>query len=171
MKKTNKVNPLTHFNNTKTAAYKKASKEMANYKKSLPKAQKGIVAGPQTEMQSILSNQPPIPRPNRPSMKDLFKIPGQSESYRPNMNVGIANAAGQRAAGQRAAAQKVLYDAAIFDKNNAANANYNNFKNTYNNSKNTKGVGAGKVMEFTPAQLRAMGIEKRNGGPVKRKKK
>ena len=132
MKKTNKVNPLTHFNNTKTAAYKKASKEMANYKKSLPKAQPGIVAGPQTEMQSILSNQPPIPRPNRPSMKDLFKIAGQSESYRPNMNVGIANAA--NAAAQRLAnanaVERAVNDTTIFDKNNAANANYNNSKNT-----------------------------------------
>jgi len=154
MKKTNKVNPLTHFNNTKTAAYKKASKEMANYKKSLPKAQKGFI-GPKTEWESILSNQPPIPRPNRPLLE-------------PWAASGIKNPA---AAGQRAAGQKVLNDAAIFDKNNAANANYNNFKNTYNNSKNTKGVVAGKVMEFTPAQLRAMGIEKRNGGPVKRKKK
>ena len=163
MKKTNKVNPLTHFNNTKTAAYKKASKEMANYKKSLPKAQKGFI-GPKTEWESILSNQPPIPRPNRPSMSSIKKHNPWAASIelkvpRPNMNVGIANAARQIAAGQ-----KVLNDAAIFDKNNAANANYNN-------SKNTKGVVAGKVMEFTPAQLRAMGVEKRNGGPVKRKKK
>ena len=167
MKKTNKVNPLTHFNNTKTAAYKKASKEMANYKKSLPKAQPGIVAGPQTEMQSFLSNEPPIPRPNRPSMKDLFKISGQSESYRPNMNVNIVNAARQRAtnnANLSAAAKQAIRETTIFDRNTAANANYNKYKNP-------KGVVAGKVMGFTPAQLRAMGIEKRNGGPVKRKKK
>jgi hypothetical protein len=72
MKKTNKVNPLTHFNNTKTAAYKKASKEMANYKKSLPKAQEGFI-GPKTEWESFLSNQPPIPRPNRPSMSSIKK--------------------------------------------------------------------------------------------------
>ena len=110
MKKTNKVNPLTHFNNTKTAGYKKASKEMANYKKSLPKAQPGIFVGPQTEMQSILSNQPPIPRPNRPS------------------NVDIANAAGQSAvakiaAAQKAATQRAIRGAAIFD-------NYNTRRNS-----------------------------------------
>ena len=98
MKKTNKVNPLTHFNNTKTAAYKKASKEMANYKKSLPKAQKGFI-GPKTEWESILSNQPPIPRPNRPSMSSIKKYNPWAASIelkepRPNMNVGIANAAG-----------------------------------------------------------------------------
>ena len=128
MKKTNKVNPLTHFNNTKTAGYKKASKEMANYKKSLPKAQNGFI-GPKTEWESILSNEPPIPRPNRPSMSSIKK-------YIPNMNVSIANAAGQSAAAkiaaaQKAATQRAIRGAAIFDKYNT----------------------------------------RRNGGPVKRKKK
>jgi hypothetical protein len=41
MKKTNKVNPLTYFNNNKAAAVKKAGKEMSTYKKSLKKAQTG----------------------------------------------------------------------------------------------------------------------------------
>ena len=41
MKKNNKVNPLTHFNNLKAAAAKKAGKEMSTYKKSLKKAQGG----------------------------------------------------------------------------------------------------------------------------------
>jgi hypothetical protein len=42
MKKNNKVNPLTHFNNLKATAVKKAGKEMSAYKKSLKKAQYGI---------------------------------------------------------------------------------------------------------------------------------
>jgi hypothetical protein len=42
MKKTNKVNPLTHFNNLKAAAIKKAGGAMKDYKKSLVKAQPGI---------------------------------------------------------------------------------------------------------------------------------
>jgi len=33
MKKNNKVNPLTHFNNLKAAAIKKAGGEMSKYKK------------------------------------------------------------------------------------------------------------------------------------------
>ena len=41
MKKNNKVNPLTHFNNLKAAAVKKAGKDMSAYKKSLRKAQDG----------------------------------------------------------------------------------------------------------------------------------
>ena len=41
MKKNNKVNPLTHFNNLKASAIKKAGKEMSTYKKSLKKAQDG----------------------------------------------------------------------------------------------------------------------------------
>ena len=41
MKKNNKVNPLTHFNNTKETTVKKAGGEMTNYKKSLVKAQAG----------------------------------------------------------------------------------------------------------------------------------
>jgi hypothetical protein len=42
MKKNKKVNPLTHFNNLKAAAVKKAGKDMSAYKKSLKKAQAGI---------------------------------------------------------------------------------------------------------------------------------
>jgi hypothetical protein len=41
MKKNNKVNPLTHFNNTKVAAIKKAGIAMKNYKSNLRKAQTG----------------------------------------------------------------------------------------------------------------------------------
>lgn len=41
MKHNKKVNPLTHFNNLKAAAAKKAGKEMSTYKKSLKKAQDG----------------------------------------------------------------------------------------------------------------------------------
>lgn len=41
MKHNKKVNPLTHFNNLKASAAKKAGKEMSTYKKSLKKAQDG----------------------------------------------------------------------------------------------------------------------------------
>lgn len=41
MKHNKKVNPLTHFNNLKAAAVKKAGGEMSTYKKSLKKAQAG----------------------------------------------------------------------------------------------------------------------------------
>jgi hypothetical protein len=41
MKHNKKVNPLTHFNNLKAAASKKAGKEISIYKKSLRKAQAG----------------------------------------------------------------------------------------------------------------------------------
>lgn len=49
MKHNKKINPLTHFNNLKAAAVKKAGKEMSTYKKSLKKAQDGMVAGPYEE--------------------------------------------------------------------------------------------------------------------------
>ena len=49
MKHNKKVNPLKHFNDLKAAAVKKASKDMSTYKKSLRKAQDGIVAGPYEE--------------------------------------------------------------------------------------------------------------------------
>jgi len=52
MKKTNKVNPLTYFNNTKATAIKKAGGEMSAYKKSLKKAQYGIAAGPLERIES-----------------------------------------------------------------------------------------------------------------------
>ena len=43
-KKVSKPNPLKVFNDNKAAAYKKAGGAMKDFKKSLPKAQKGIVA-------------------------------------------------------------------------------------------------------------------------------
>jgi hypothetical protein len=52
MKKNNKVNPLTYFNNNKAAAIKKAGKEISTYKKSLKKAQYGIAAGPLERIES-----------------------------------------------------------------------------------------------------------------------
>ena len=53
MKHNKKVNPLTHFNNLKAAAIKKAGGEMDNYKKSLTKAQPGIQVGPMTQEEAI----------------------------------------------------------------------------------------------------------------------
>lgn len=41
MKHNKKVNPLTHFNNLKAAAIKKAGGEMSKYNKSLPKKNNG----------------------------------------------------------------------------------------------------------------------------------
>jgi hypothetical protein len=46
MKKNNKVNPLTHFNNLKAQTIKKGNQQLANYKKSLKKFQ-GDVTGSQ----------------------------------------------------------------------------------------------------------------------------
>jgi hypothetical protein len=82
MKKTNKENPLTFFRKANESRQKVV-------KNSLTKARFGqvvnsvvpslppVVAGPQTEMQSILSNamnsQPPIPRPNRPSRNEMIQ--------------------------------------------------------------------------------------------------
>jgi hypothetical protein len=69
MKKTNKENPLTFFRKANESRQKVV-------KNSLAKAQNGIVAGPQTEMQSILSNamnsQPPVPYANKPSSVDFW---------------------------------------------------------------------------------------------------
>jgi hypothetical protein len=44
-----KVNPLKLFNDNKQQAYKKAGGEMSAYKKSLKKAQDGMIAGPYEE--------------------------------------------------------------------------------------------------------------------------
>lgn len=71
MKKTNKPNPLTVFNNNKAMAYKKAGGEIAAFKKSLIKAQAGMSMGPITEIQSNFNNamgQQPIPYANRPKV-------------------------------------------------------------------------------------------------------
>jgi hypothetical protein len=45
MKKTTKTNVLKGFNDTKANAIKKANATMSTFKKSLPKAQKGVITG------------------------------------------------------------------------------------------------------------------------------
>lgn len=68
MKKTNKPsNPLKVFNDNRAMAYKKAGGAMKDFKKSLPKAQDGKVAGPMTRLQAALTSasQPPIPYVDR----------------------------------------------------------------------------------------------------------
>jgi hypothetical protein len=57
MKKTNKPNPLKVFNDNKAMAYKKAGGAMKAFKKSLPKAQDGIIQGPLTEAGLYMYNQ------------------------------------------------------------------------------------------------------------------
>jgi hypothetical protein len=88
MKKTSKPNALKLFNDNKANAIKKANATMSTFKKSLPKAQNGIEAGPQTKIQSVLSNamnsQPPIPRPNRPSRAEIM---GQMMSPRSEIDL------------------------------------------------------------------------------------
>ena len=78
-KKTIKENPITTFRKN----FENRSKIV---KSSLKKAQNGIIAGPQTEMQSkfsdAMNSQPPIPRPNRES---IFN------SYNPQNNIRTAN--------------------------------------------------------------------------------
>lgn len=62
MKHNKKVNPLTHFNNLKASAIKKAGKEISTYKKSLKKAQDGIAT-------------PIIPVPEYTSDRDVHSGP------------------------------------------------------------------------------------------------
>jgi hypothetical protein len=85
MKKTNKENPLTFFRKANDARQKVV-------KNSLTKARNGIIAGPQTESQSILSNaissQPAIPRPNRLSRDEMMQEMMSDSMY----NVNTANA-------------------------------------------------------------------------------
>jgi hypothetical protein len=85
MKKTNKENPLTFFRKANDARQKVV-------KNSLTKARNGIIAGPQTESQSILSNaissQPAIPRPNRSSRDEMMQEMMSDSMY----NVNTANA-------------------------------------------------------------------------------
>jgi hypothetical protein len=89
MKKTNKENPLTFFRKANDARQKVV-------KNSLTKARNGIIAGPQTESQSILSNaissQPAIPRPNRSSRDEMMEaMQASSRSNVDNVNQSFLN--------------------------------------------------------------------------------
>lgn len=76
MKHNKKVNPLTHFNNLKTAAVKKAGKDMSTYKKSLKRFQ-GDVTGSQVVT-------PPANTP-RPRLSDMSAF---AVDQNQDMNVG-----------------------------------------------------------------------------------
>jgi hypothetical protein len=138
-KKTIKENPITTFRKN----FENRSKIV---KASLKKAQDGIIAGPQTEMQSKLSDamnaQPAIPRPNRPSYLDSVN------PYNPQNNIRIAN------------------EHRMFDEQ-YKNALLNTSKpRPVTKPKTTKGIVAGQEMEFTPEQMKSIfGIQKK-GGPV-----
>ena len=79
MKKNNKVNPLTHFNNLKADAIKKASGEMDNYKKSLKKAQDGI------ETNDMMINKPGSTGGYKKPMKKYKPWEGPVELIQPKL--------------------------------------------------------------------------------------
>jgi hypothetical protein len=58
MKKNNKVNPLTHFNNVKANSYRRANDQMSNFKKLVKRYQDGGEGGPKPT-----STPPPSPEP------------------------------------------------------------------------------------------------------------
>jgi hypothetical protein len=171
MKKTNKENPLTFFRKANESRQKVV-------KNSLTKARNGIVAGPQTEMQSIFSNavnsQPPVPYANRPSREEMMmqKMMGQSARNIATDN-SMRSSQGPQAMQARSAAN--LNDERRQVINNAymnAMTNRASSPSSMRSSmpKTTKGVVAGQEMEFTPEQMKSIfGIQKR-GGSVKRKK-
>lgn len=70
MKKTNKENPLSFFRKANETRQK-------NVRASIKKAQDGISVGPQTEIESIMSNaansQPPIPYADKPSKEEMLE--------------------------------------------------------------------------------------------------
>ena len=114
MKKTNKENPLTFFRKANEARQKVV-------KNSLAKARNGIVAGPQTEMQSILSNamnsQPAIPRPNRPSRDAMMQeMEASSRSNVDTVNQEMINKAALTPSSAVNAKQKYLDQKAILDQ-------------------------------------------------------
>lgn len=114
MKKTNKENPLTFFRKANEARQKVV-------KNSLAKARNGIVAGPQTEMQSILSNamssQPAIPRPNRSSRDAMMQeMEASSRSNVDTVNQEMINKAALTPSSAVNAKQKYLDQKAILDQ-------------------------------------------------------
>ena len=152
MKKTNNSNPLKTFNDNKAMAYKKAGGEMAAYKKSLIKGSNGRIVGPKTEVQDAMSNlvnyQPPVPRANIPGPYGSGSKGTQLEQYGIN---------------PRSAIKEALINAETYRATSPSNMR-SSMPNTI------KGVVGGENMQFTPEQLKTMGIYK-NGGRVKRKKK
>jgi hypothetical protein len=64
MKKNNKVNPLTHFNNVKANSYRRANDQMSNFKKLVKRYQDGGEGGPKPTPTPTPSPSPsPSPSP------------------------------------------------------------------------------------------------------------
>jgi flagellar basal body rod protein FlgB len=159
-KKTIKENPITTFRKN----FENRSKIV---KSSLKKAQDGIIAGPQTEMQSKLSDamnaQPAIPRPNRPSYLDSVN------PYNPQNNIRIANE-------MNAMRQQQMQNQS---SSGAMQSRMRDVKPTPKDAvrysmdptkpKTTKGVVAGQEMEFTPEQMKSIFRTQKKGGPVYKK--
>lgn len=180
MKKTNKPNPLKFFNDNKAMAYKKAGGEMAKYKKSLKRFQ-----GEGDSEVNMMVNKPGstggYKKPSNPlapyagNMATLAEQMSKSASSSRN-NVDIAN---QQALSARSAAIQGSVIKPSVDRQRVItleppireSAMINNIYSRPSNSSNTvKGVVAGEQVEYTPEQLKAMGIQKR-GGAVKTKKR
>ena len=140
MKKTTQSNPLKFFNDAKEVRNK-------SFSKSLIKADNGIVAGPQTEMQSIFSNamssQPPIPRPNRPKARDKMMEDIMLTNSRSNVdavNQEIRDKAALTPSSAINDKQKYSEQKAIFDQDRQR---YDNLKNSNGPYKNKKGGTTG----------------------------
>lgn len=141
MKKTNKPNPLTVFNNNKAMAYKKADGEMAAFKKSLTKAQAGMSMGPITEIQSNFNDamgQQHIPYADRPKVP-AFNMNSYANqkladlSQRSNdSSMGMSNI---NSANTRERQSSSMLDSAIRQQNNAQNAYLNNNQKNIENQK------------------------------------
>lgn len=171
MKKTNKSNPLKTFNDNKAMAYKKAGGEMAAYKKSLIKGSNGRIVGPKTEVQDAMSNlvnyQPPVPRANIPNpyeqslKKGRTNVDSINEMTKNQMQFGSRDTQlGQYGSNPRSSIDDTLMEAETYRATSPSNMR-SSMPNTI------KGVVGGENMQFTPEQLKTMGIYK-NGGRVKK---
>ena len=155
MKHNKKVNPLTHFNNLKAAAVKKAGGEMSKYKKSLKRFQ-GNVTGSQ-----VASAANPVNNTNNVNLDDTNK-PKLNFS---DQELSFFNDRINNTAPIMAKPQGVRQDVGLVVDPRA------NYKSVIKEPKTTKGIVAGQEMEFTPEQMESIfGIRKR-GGSVKRKRK
>lgn len=174
MKKNNKVNPLTHFNNLKADAVKKGNGQLANYKKSLKRFQ-GDVTG--SQVASAASD-------------SANKINMSNNTY----NTGLANTRKLMEEAYKKAdleernkqAVKALNNIAIptpgvqISKPTSPQGTYDEYK-TFQMSKSKKGGSVKKMSKggfpdltkdgkVTKADiLKGRGVIKRKGGSIKRK--
>lgn len=175
MKKTNKPNPLKTFNDNKAMAYKKAAGAMKAFKKSLPKAQDGIMfkgseLAKQYAKAPMVGAEPEWSALETERSKALGPRANDSGYYSPyNSVTGTSDGKGGRT---KFDSSNVMNDPRFSKAQEKTNEFYNKEKSAGTLFSDKKGFNTRyKAARPAPGTINQANFQKKKGGVVKSKKK